>query len=206
MYFTHKMLIIVNMLQGPWLYTMTPIFYKTKTVLKNNSSQKTERLKRHINQRQWVDLVLTLIQPNKLHMYLLENLGNFNIAHFRILKNYWKLIDIIITLWIWIFCFCLAVMDLCCYAQAFSSCGKSGLFSSCGARASHCSGFYCWGPQLWGLQTSVVAAPRLSSYPTGLVTPQHVESSQTIDQIRVPYVLVGGFLTTGPSRKSCGYI
>ena len=106
MYFTHKMLIIVNTLQGPWLYTMTPIFYKTKTVLKNNSSQKTERLKRHINQRQWVDLVLTLIQPNKLHMYLLENLGNFNIAHFRILKNYWKLIDIIITLWIWIFCFC----------------------------------------------------------------------------------------------------
>ena len=151
MYFTHKMLIIVNTLQGPWLYTMTPIFYKTKTVLKNNSSQKTERLKRHINQRQWVDLVLTLIQPNKLHMYLLENLGNFNIAHFRILKNYWKLIDIIITLWIWIFCFCLAVTDLCCYAQAFSSCGKSGLFSSCGARASHCSGFYCWGPPALGL-------------------------------------------------------
>ena len=60
--------------------------------------------------------------------------------------------------------------------------------------------------QLWGSQTSVVAAPRLSRYPTGLVTPQHVESSQTIDQIRVPYVLAGGFLTTGPSRKSCGYI
>ena len=68
-----------------------------------------------------MDLVLTLIQPNKLHMYLLENLGNFNIAHFRILKNYWKLIDIIITLWIWIFCFCLAVMDLCCYAASVMS-------------------------------------------------------------------------------------
>ena len=104
-----------------------------------------------------MDLVLTLIQPNKLHMYLLENLGNFNIAHFRILKNYWKLIDIIITLWIWIFCFRLAVIDLCCYARAFSSCGESGLFSSCGARASHCGGFYCWGAPAHGLLIAVAS-------------------------------------------------
>ena len=27
--------------------------------------------------------------------------------------------------------------------QAFSSCGKQGLFSSCGARAGHVSGFSC---------------------------------------------------------------
>lgn len=45
----------------------------------------------------------------------------------------------------------------------FSVCGKQGLLSSCGARASHHSGFSCcraWAQGVWAL---VVAAPRLSS-------------------------------------------
>ena len=58
---------------------------------------------------------------------------------------------------------------------AFSSCGEQGLFSSCGVRASHCSGFSCcragapgtWAPELWC---------------TDLVALQHVGSSQTRDQ------------------------
>ena len=37
----------------------------------------------------------------------------------------------------------LAVLGLCCCTRAFSSRGKWGLLSGCGARASHCSGFFC---------------------------------------------------------------
>ena len=38
----------------------------------------------------------------------------------------------------------LAAMGLHCCARAFSSCSKWGLLSSCGARASQCSGFSCF--------------------------------------------------------------
>ena len=38
----------------------------------------------------------------------------------------------------------------CFYAWTFSSCGEWGLLSSCGARASHCSGFSCGGVQALG--------------------------------------------------------
>ena len=37
----------------------------------------------------------------------------------------------------------MAVLGLRCCAQVFSSCSKQGPLSSCGARASHCSGFSC---------------------------------------------------------------
>ena len=43
----------------------------------------------------------------------------------------------------------LALMGLCCCKQAFSSFFK-GLFSSCGVRASHCSGSSCYGAQAVG--------------------------------------------------------
>ena len=36
-----------------------------------------------------------------------------------------------------------------------------GLFSSCGARASHCGGFSCYGAQVLGCVGSVVAVPGL---------------------------------------------
>ena len=45
----------------------------------------------------------------------------------------------------------------------FSSCGKQGLLSSCGARASHRSGFSCCRAWAQGVWASVVAAPGLSS-------------------------------------------
>ena len=37
----------------------------------------------------------------------------------------------------------MAVLGLPCCAQAFSSCGESGLLSSCGEQASHCGAFSC---------------------------------------------------------------
>ena len=37
----------------------------------------------------------------------------------------------------------LSSLGLLCCARAFSNCGKWGLLSSCGTRASHCSGFSC---------------------------------------------------------------
>ena len=39
----------------------------------------------------------------------------------------------------------LAMLGLCCYVWAFSSCSDHGLLSNCGAQACHCGGFSCWG-------------------------------------------------------------
>ena len=36
-------------------------------------------------------------------------------------------------------------LSLCCYAQAFSSCGELGLYSICSVWASHYGGFFCCG-------------------------------------------------------------
>ena len=50
----------------------------------------------------------------------------------------------------------LAVLGLCCFAQAFSSCDRRGIVFCCGAPASRCSGFSrcrTWAP---GTQASVV--------------------------------------------------
>ena len=45
---------------------------------------------------------------------------------------------------------------------AFSSCGQQGLLSSCGAWASHCSGFPCCRAQAPGLRGAVVVEHGLS--------------------------------------------
>ena len=45
--------------------------------------------------------------------------------------------------------FWLCWVGLCCCAGLFSSCGKQGLLSSFGMRASHCKGFSCWRRRLW---------------------------------------------------------
>ena len=41
----------------------------------------------------------------------------------------------------------LAMLGLCWYLWAFSSCGEQGLLSRCGAQASHHGGFSCYGAQ-----------------------------------------------------------
>ena len=52
----------------------------------------------------------------------------------------------------------LVVLGLHHCAWAFSTCGEQRLLSSCGAWASHCSGFSCCAAQVLGTQASVVAA------------------------------------------------
>ena len=66
----------------------------------------------------------------------------------------------------------LAVLGLCCCAQAFSSCGEQGLLCSCCTQASHCGGFSRCGA--WAL----------------------------VHELSFLASLAGGFLTTGPPGKS----
>ena len=54
------------------------------------------------------------------------------------------------------------MLSLHCWAE-FSSCHEQGLLSSCGAWASHCSGFSCCGAVTLGLMGSVAASPGLKS-------------------------------------------
>ena len=94
----------------------------------------------------------------------------------------------------------LAALGLCCCARAFSSCRESGLFSSCGAQASCCSGFsYCRACAL-GLQKlqhmgSVVVTHRLNC-PVAMWDPPGPGIKPASP------VLQGRFLTTGPPGKS----
>ena len=77
-----------------------------------------------------------------------------------------------------------------CCAQAFSSCSKQGLLSSCGVWASPCCGFSCYRAQGLDTRASVVVAHGLSwNLPKPGIEPQ----SPT---------LAGRFLVTGPPRKS----
>ena len=59
----------------------------------------------------------------------------------------------------------LAALGLRCCVQAFSSCSKWGLLSSCGVWTSHCGGFSCWGAQTPVLMPSVVVVHWLT-HPT----------------------------------------
>ena len=54
------------------------------------------------------------------------------------------------------------MLDHCCCARTFSSCGEQRLLSSCGVRASHCSGFSCCGAWVLGPTGSVVVVHGLS--------------------------------------------
>ena len=63
---------------------------------------------------------------------------------------------------IFIYLLLLAVVGLHCYMQAFSSCSDQGLYSSCSAWASHCSGFSCWRARALECMGSLVVAHGLS--------------------------------------------
>ena len=102
------------------------------------------------------------IYKQYLHSTLSQNWSHYNVL--------W-LIKVCVCVWflyffikIFVYLF-LAALSLCCCSQAFSSCSKQGLLStlsSCGAQASHCCGFSCWGAQAPGAWASVVALHRLS--------------------------------------------
>ena len=89
--------------------------------------------------------------------------------------------------------FILAVLDLCCCAQAFSSCSGQGLLSGCGVRASHHGGFSCearaLGPSGF---TSCGARALLLCVMWNLPRPG-------VDPL--PLALQGGFLITGSPGK-----
>ena len=57
----------------------------------------------------------------------------------------------------------LAVLGLHYCTRTFSSCSNWGLLFSCGARASHCSGFACLGAQVLDTRASVVVGHGLYS-------------------------------------------
>ena len=98
----------------------------------------------------------------------------------------------------------LAVLGLCCCAWAFSSCGK---------RASHCSGFSCCRARALGMRASVVVARGLSS--CGLwALERRLSSCGTRAQLLrsmwdlpgpglepMSPALAGRFLTTAPPGK-----
>ena len=89
------------------------------------------------------------------------------------------------------------MLTLCCCVQAFSSCSKPGLFSSCGAR-TYCGGFSCCRAQALGLMASVVVAQWLQFT---------AQSPHCLWDLPWPGIepvlptLAGGFLTTGPPVK-----
>ena len=70
----------------------------------------------------------------------------------------------------------LAVLGLCCYVQAFSSCGEWGLLSSCGAWASYCCGFSCYGAWALGRVGFSSCCTRAQQWCVGLVVQRHVGS------------------------------
>ena len=88
----------------------------------------------------------------------------------------------------------------CCCNLAFSSCSEQGLFSSCGAWASHRSGFCCFGALAVGYWASVVMVHRLSCPAAcGILVPGPGMES-------VSLALAGEFLTTGPAGGSQSHI
>ena len=89
---------------------------------------------------------------------------------------------------------CLAVLGLRCRTRAFSSHGKCGLLSRCHLQASHYGGFSDCGAQALGHGLSHCGTwPLLPCDMRDLPGPRIEPTSSAF---------AGGFLTTGPPRKS----
>ena len=101
------------------------------------------------------------------HPHLLDTRHQLHRAHFCVCFNFW-----------------LCWLGLRYRVQAFSSCIRQGLLSSCSAQASHCGGFL--GPRCAGFSGCSTQAQYLKCM--GLVAPQHMESSRTRDQTHVPCI------------------
>ena len=81
--------------------------------------------------------------------------------------------------------------------ELFSSCGDWGLLSSCGAPASHCSGFSCCWTQALGAWASVVLAPGLEN--TGSAVVVHVRPSASYRSLGLNHAWVQGLGSDGTS-------
>ena len=90
----------------------------------------------------------------------------------------------------------------------FCSCSKRGLFSSCGARASYCSGFSCCRAQALGhvgfsCCCSRVLEPRLNGCGTLALSLQGMWDFPGPGIELMSPALAGGFFTTEPQGKPC---
>ena len=95
----------------------------------------------------------------------------------------WPMSPWLFYLFIYFIFGCAVSSSLC---RLFSSCGKQRLLSSCSARASHCSGFSCFGAQAlecagFGSHGSWALEHRLSSCGTCLVATRHMGSSRIME-------------------------
>ena len=80
----------------------------------------------------------------------------------------------------------MAVLGLCCSQDFISSCDKQGTHSSCGARASHCSGFSCCGAQV----------PEWAGFRSCSMWDLPRPGTESLSP-----ALAGGFFTTEPAEK-----
>ena len=103
----------------------------------------------------------------------------------------------------------LAALGLCCSARAFSLVVASGGYS-CGARASHCSGFSSCGARALGSRASVVVARGLSSCGSQALEHRLSSCGAQAYLLRgdpgpglepVSPALAGGFSSTAPPGK-----
>ena len=83
-----------------------------------------------------------------------------------------------------------------------SGCSEQGLLSSCGVKASYCSGFPCCRAQALGTQASTAVARRLQSMGSG-VKAQGLSCPTACAILpgqgsNMSSALAGGFLTSGP--------
>ena len=87
----------------------------------------------------------------------------------------------------------MAVLGLHCCVRAFSSCCMQGFLSSCGAWASHCSGFSCCGAHTLGTWAKDLrcrlSCPVVRNLPRPWIKPMST-------------ALAGTFFTAGPPGKS----
>ena len=107
----------------------------------------------------------------------------------------------------------LAALGRCCCVRAFSSFLRAGAPLHCGARASHCRGFFCCGARALGMRASVVGACGLSSCGLQALERRISSCGSRAQLLRgmwdlprpglepVSPALAGGFLTTAPPGK-----
>ena len=115
---------------------------------------------------------------------------------------------------IWLFYLFLAALDLCCCTCCFFGLWPVGVTLQLWYALSHCGCFSCCGAKALGIWASVVTAGRLSSCNSGILEFRLSSCGSGYELLpsmwdlprpgieTVSPALAGGFLTTGPPRKS----